>query len=220
LEFNLTEEQVGSLISLLLEKLNRPVDPPINPPVDPKGAIEKQISQIQEQLIFLRIEIMTSFEQIIKGVQGNSVLIAQAGAELLSINSRISQLSKGQPTDEQLEEMQTLVDQQGKGLLQIIDTAKQTAPMIKSPVEPTPVPIDGSETTPPVVPAPIEEPAPVVIAPTLPEEIEVQPSPDEIGLPGSVEIDASIVDAPTEDPEIEEPTSAPTEEIPPAPKPF
>ena len=141
---------------------------------------------------------MASFQEVLSAVQGNSTLIAEAATELVSINSRVAQLLSSSPSAAQLTELQGLVSQQGQSLTQIVDTAKQTAPLSPSPVEPTPVPAPAPTPAPgdatPVVTPPVEPaPAPVP-APATPDPVVVAPAPSDVGLPGGVAIDVPPVD--------------------------
>ena len=143
---------------------------------------------------------MASFQEVLTGVQTNSTLIAQAATELGSINARVAELLSSSPSAAQLTELQGLVSQQGDSLTKIVDTAKQTAPLSVSPVEPTPVPTpvptpDPSGTI-PVVPPVEPTPAPVEV-PATPDPVVVAPSPVDVGLPGGVAIDVPPSDGTT-----------------------
>ena len=158
------------------------------------SSIMGTLSAIQHQIQTLRDDTMASFQEVLTGVQGNSTLIAEAATELVSINSRVAELLSSSPSAAQLTELQGLVSQQGQSLTQIVDTAKQTAPLSPSPVEPTPVPTPDPSGTIPVVTPPVE-PAPAPVEPpATPDPIVVEPAPIDVGLPGGVAIDVPPVD--------------------------
>jgi len=159
------------------------------------SSIMGTLSAIQLQIQNLRND-MASFPEVLTAVQANSDLISQAGTELVSINARVAQLLSSSPSAAQLTELQGLVSQQGTSLTQIVDTAKQTAPLSPSPVVPTPVPAPAPTPAPggtvPVVTPPVEPPAPVVppvAPPATPDPVVVAPAPGGVGLPGGVAID-------------------------------
>lgn len=152
------------------------------------SSIMGTLSAIQLQIQNLRNDTMASFQEVLTAVQGNSTLIAEAATELVSINSRVAQLLSSSPSAAQLTELQGLVSQQGDSLTQIVDTAKQTAPLSVSPVEPTPVPTPDPSGTIPVVPPVEPTPAPVEV-PATPDPVVVEPAPIDVGLPGGVAID-------------------------------
>jgi len=158
------------------------------------SSIMGTLSAIQHQIQTLRDDTMASFQEVLSAVQGNSTLIAEAGTELVSINSRVAELLSSSPSAAQLTELQGLVSQQGQSLTQIVDTAKQTAPLSPSPVEPTPVPTPDPSGTIPVVTPPVE-PAPAPVEPpATPDPVVVEPAPIDVGLPGGVAIDVPPVD--------------------------
>lgn len=172
-----------------------------------------QLTFLQNQLSSFRGEIMSEFSTLLSGIQTNSSLIAQAGTAILEVSGRVNQILAGSPSPEQIAEAQTLVAQQQEGLVKLIDTAKQTAPMTPSPVEPTPIPEPSPEPpagevpAPPVDEAPAPTPEPLPEIPATPDPIVVEPSPVDVGLDGAVTIDAPV-------------TTLPVEEAPAAPAPL
>ena len=153
------------------------------------SSLVETLNAIQHQIQNLRNDTMASFQEVLTGVQTNSTLIAQAATELGSINARVAELLSSSPSAAQLTELQGLVSQQGDSLTKIVDTAKQTAPLSVSPVEPTPAPTPDPSGGAPVMTPPVEPtPAPVEV-PATPDPVVVAPAPSDVGLGGSVAID-------------------------------
>ena len=161
------------------------------------SSLVETLNAIQLQIQNLRTDTMASFQEVLTGVQTNSTLIAQAATELGSINARVAELLSSSPSAAQLTELQGLVSQQGDSLTKIVDTAKQTAPLSVSPVDPTPVPTPDPSGGTPVVTPPVEPtPAPVEV-PATPDPVVVAPAPVDVGLPGGVAIDVPPSDGTT-----------------------
>lgn len=147
-------------------------------------------------VLFKELEkIMATLQDILSALDTNSRLTAQAADTSAQALVKVvegfaalkEQLANLDITPEQLNDLQNTINANSDILQavittqgQISETAAQTAPTVQSPVDPVP------PTEPTLPENPVELPAEI-----SEEGVDVVESPENIGLPGSVEIDIS-----------------------------
>jgi hypothetical protein len=124
--------------------------------------------------------IMTTQKQLLQAIEKNGLAIAGVHDAVNSVAPQIlkalEDAKNGAASTQQIEEAIALLNNNTEQVAKAKDAVLQLVPTVPSPEQPT-------EPTP--TPAPVD----TVPAPDSIDEIEINPTPDTIGLPGTVSID-------------------------------